>query len=294
MKKTLLDYITGCVTPAEARRFQVALGADPNRFLRQVQRHYKKKDDKGIGNAFDKLTRKLFGIEKSPLDMSPEEIQRFTNVVQDREDMAALDVNLTSDLFASGSVPKDITTKVQRVIQNFYLGSQNGVPNRTFFESPRDLMLMPQTDRTKPPVLHIRTRKRIAQKFLELIGINREKIKEILSGKENEGVKHLGHKYTVQFSSVSDLTQLGSLNKADFDKFAQVANKFLAKRGGGKVVVHNEQTPKDAYFEFTGNLELLEDIFHRTLRGENFWPVKFDTMSRINTVLDKLKTDYKA
>lgn len=291
MKKTLLDFITGCVTPREARRFYRAMGGpdETQDFLEKVQRHYKEpkgiKD--GVKDYFADLTKRLFGLEKTPLDLTPEEIGRLSEIVEDRQDTVGYQIQLVGKNFDHEE--SDLYGFVKKMLPGLY------EKYKQYFINPQDLMLIPPKD-GKPAVLNIRSRKRIVKEVLQALRVKPDVIENVLEGKSEEEAKKHGETYRVDFSRVVEPEKLASINPADLKKFGQVANTFLEKRDGGHITVENEKTPPDAYFTFKGDLEFLGELFYAARRddGGKYFPMDFPNDAVIESLLKTLAADRKA
>lgn len=289
MKKTLLDFITGCVTPREARRFYRAMGGpdETQKFLEKVQKHYA--DPKSaVKEHFKDLTKRLFGLEKTPLDLTPEELDRLGTVVEDRQDTLAYQVKLKPEYFDHDA--QDLYSFVKQTLPAVY------ARYKTYFAAPQDLMLTPPKE-DQPAVLNIKSRKRIVKEALEMLRMKPDVVQKILEGASIENdIKKVGETFHVSFARVVDPEKLSKINPADLKKFAQVANGFLSKRGGGKLEIINEKTPADASFRYKGDLETLGELFYAARRdgGGRFFPMDFPNDPVIDSLLKTLAADRKA
>lgn len=290
MKKTLLDLITGCVTPREAKRFYRAMGGpdETQKFLEKVQKHYANKDKSNVPQFFDFLTRRLFGVEKSPLDLTPEEIERLSTVIEDRQDTLAYSIKLTPDVFTNPSA--DIYEDVKRMLPGIY------TKHKMYFVNPHDLTLTPPQGK-EPAVLHIKSRKRIIKEALTHLGLKEDVVERILQGEDLEDAKKQRERYRVDLTTVADADKLAELNPADLKKFQQVANAFFKKYDdGGSLEVNKAETPMDAYIVYRGELDHLAELFYAARRdqGSKYFPLDLQSDARVQQIINNLSTDRKA
>lgn len=273
MRKTFLDFITGCVNRTEARQFHRAVGApdDTNNFINKVKKYYDAKETPGVKQNFQELTRKLFGVPKSPLDLTAPEIDRLTNVIRDRGSQVSLRIHIRPELFTSGTALDD--QQIQTIVKDFYL------QNRTHFNSYKDLVYDPDDK-----MLLIQVRKNIAQRLFDKLGFNQQVTKQLLAGKQ------LPNKTTnmtdVSMGFGEFYPDIADIKSFDLKQFEKAANQFL-KRSGSSLTLYGEATPKDSGFKFRGDLEDLHNLFLRAFGNSQFYPLNeaFNHKGQIEDVM---------
>lgn len=282
MKKTLLHFITGCVTRHEARRFWRALGdseQEAKEFIQKIQKSYE--PGSHLGGFFKHLTKKLFGLEKSPFDLSPEELARLTKVIDNRIDEIQIRLKLVKELFDTQPDPQEVAYKVS----DFY------VHHKQNFVSAKDIDYDSEEN-----ILSIKTEKRLLERLLRKLGVKEEYIKKLIDGKEIPGLKSgNAKKYEIPFRDITDAQK--EYGTADLKTFEKVVNNVL-KNSSASVSLRDESTPKDATLVFTGELQVLEDLLYRMFREQNktgegkkhsFFPVYFENQVRIDKLIERLK-----
>lgn len=259
MRKTFLDFITGCVNPNEARQFTRVVGApdDTGNFINKVKKYYDAKETPGVKKNFQDLTKKLFGVPKSPLELTAPEIDRLTNVIRDRGSQISLKIHLQPDLFVSGALPED--QQIQTIVKDFYL------QNRTHFNSYKDLQYDPHEKN-----IHVQVRKNVAQKLFDKLGFKPEVTKQLMTGKELPNKTSRVQDVTVPFGEF--FPDIADVAPHDLKQFEKSANQFL-KRTGSSLQIYNEGTPKDSGFKFKGDLEDLHNLFLRSFSNAQFYPL---------------------
>ncbi len=195
MRKTVLDLLLGNVTEKEREAFARAMHpfskqdlfrmvrADATAsdladdLMKKIQRKAQEDEDedsRGDGfthqnswdQAFRKLTRKLFGLERAPLDLSDEELDRLTHVIRDKTEQVSKQLKVTDRDFGH-ITPQEIKTK----IRTFYAN------NRLMFNEPTDIGY----DEARKEI-HIESRHNVVVKFFEYLGLTDERIEQIMEG----------------------------------------------------------------------------------------------------------------
>lgn len=272
MKKTLLHFLTSCVTESEAREFSRVIADDSQGLIDKINKFYNAKTNPGVKDKFQNLTKNLFGVPKSPLDLTAPELERFTEVIRDRESQASLRITLKPDFFEDGQLPDP--QQIQTKVKDFYLH------NRLHFNSYKDLSYDPSNQ-----ALSITVRKQIAQKLFDKLGIKPEVSKNLIDGKDLPHKTTKMTKVKVPFEIL--VPTIGSEKSYDIKQFEKNANQFL-KRSGSTVKVYNETTPQDSGFEFNGDLEALHDMFLRSFNNPNFRPLSFDHLGQVDAAMSQI------
>jgi hypothetical protein len=266
MVKTLLDFITGCVTPSEARQFHVALGAppiedqggppphgpDPTQKLIDGIRNIYKEPNGPIGRLYKKL------FQKDPLDLTPAELTRLTQVIKDRQEDMDIRIELSPDLFNSGKIPpKD---RINRVIADFFQ------QNKQHFDRARDLQYEPERY-----MLTIHTRRRLVKAFLQKLDFKSDIIRKIEKGLPLPGVTHQ-RTYTLPIQDLLN-PQKQNVTSQELNQMVARMNAFLAAHKGGSVKLQNATTPKDAVFIFSGSLDVFKKLLTEAQDEKKFPPL---------------------
>lgn len=280
MRKTLLHFITGCVTDHEARRFWRAFGnseEEAEKFLQKVQKHYEQGNP--VAETFKEITRKLFGLEKTPLDLTPEEIERLSNVVRDRTDEKVLEIQMVPELF---NAPVPDPQEIEYKVADFY------VKNKNRFDSSKDIDYDKESN-----TLNIKIKKRFLENLLRSLEVKDEFIKKINSDSYSDvpGLKQADKTYRIAMTDITDLEK--GYNAGDLKKLVQVMNNNLSKQGA-TVSIDDIATPKDSTLVFRGDLDVLEAILHKAFREKQnnssaFFPLQFDNSARIDQVIKRLR-----
>lgn len=269
MAKTLLDFITGCVTQTEARRFYRAMAAPPvqdqggpspqpdqtQQLIDGIRNIYKEPN-----SPLGQLYKKLF--QKDPLDLTPTELTRLTQVVRDRQEDMDVKIELAPEFFNNGKIPQK--ERIARVIADYFQ------MNREHFDKAKDLQYDP--DRY---LLSIHTRKRLVSGFLKKLDMKSEIIRKIEKGLPLPGVTHY-RTFRIPLNDQIILPEKqGKVTTQELTGLTARMNQFLAAHKGGEVTLQNGSSPKDAALVFSGSLDILKKLFTAATDEKKFPPLFF-------------------
>lgn len=166
------------VSLQDAQEFHRIIAADDGTWLMDTLKTYYKGDKEKEKNFFDKISEKLFGEKKGPLDMTPDELARLTRLTFDAKNDTSLEVTIQPEDLVEDAQGKD-ASDMKYIVDEFYN------KNSRYFENPDAIDFDPETW-----TLHYKGRTRLAKKLLKEMGLREDVIKKTMTQRKG-GIIHL-------------------------------------------------------------------------------------------------------
>ena len=261
---TFFHFILGVADTESRKKFEQILADQGDhrnkmmdKMIQRISQHEERKNrQQDSPTFFDKVARKLGGpLEKSPLDLEPEEFERLTKVQRDPDNQLEFELPLLDSSFKSPPVAPE---KVDEAYKAFIKA------NNMDFDQDKNLKVD-----LKKKVLFYRGKKTLAKKFLVQIGVKPQIIQDLLEGKgQNTRPLHFG-----LYLTENNLTQFRSprLLKGLISSFIREHQNYFTDRD----ITYDEKKsflsysgPKDLAIKLLKQLKLKEALIPEALEGK--------------------------
>jgi hypothetical protein len=175
---TFFHYLMGAADSESQEAFERIFAADGDnrdqlmdKLIQRVTQHEEKKKRQENNPTFwDKAARKLGGpLEKSPLDLEPEELNRLTQVQRDPENQIEFELPLLDSSFEGQRLTDKMLSNKCDLFRKAHEDD---------FDSDKNLRVD-----TEKGVLFYKGKKDLAKKFLENIKTKKDVIQELMAGR---------------------------------------------------------------------------------------------------------------